>query len=441
MMKKCIIILIPIVSICLFLIYHLTKNPTYLTKNPTVSVVMSTYNRANMLPTAIESILNQTVKDFEFIIVNDGSKDNTAQVLDSYAQKDKRIKVITNETNLGLIESLNKGLDLAKGKYIARMDDDDKSVPTRFQLQIDFMEKNTDIAVTGTTQFASNKALFVPVQKVDVEASAEKLAVIAHYNVPILHPSAMIRSDFIKQHNIRYEKGYDSAEDTPFWLSIIQKGGKIVRLTPPLVVNTKDSPKKANYYKQQIQSYKKFLNDYLKDVKGAYTFKDLSWLTGNEVCFILQQLKNNPKPYYSSSEIEKLQKEKHCFSQYELFDFSGRNVIIAVNENNWVINNLKFNLEKTEGDKIILSSGDIRIEIQKENGIYRTSNNNKFIMIRHPRWKDSALVSDKQILFLSGIREAKLVSFDDNILKINFETRGEEIYENDGLGTYHFQKK
>ncbi|MGN1062757.1 MAG: glycosyltransferase family 2 protein, partial [Alphaproteobacteria bacterium] len=117
--KKKIIFISVFILICLCAgIYAVFFRPP----QPTISVVMSTYNRAYALPTSVDSILNQTYGDFEFIIVNDGSTDNTAQVLAAYADKDKRIRVLTNKQNKGLIYSLNRGLDAARGKYIARMD-------------------------------------------------------------------------------------------------------------------------------------------------------------------------------------------------------------------------------------------------------------------------------------------------------------------------------
>lgn len=303
----------------------------HLNNRPKISVIMSTYNRAYLLPKAIDSILNQTFSDFELIIINDGSHDKTNVVLKEYQQKDKRIKVIKNQTNLGLIESLNKGLAFANGRYIARMDDDDLSVPTRFERQLEYMEKHPDITVTGTTQYAYDKNFFVPVQKVWVEADADELAVFSHYNVPILHPSAMIRSGFIKKHGIRYQKGYDSAEDTPFWHSIVRKGGKIVRLAPPLVVNSLDSPKKEGYYGKQIVSFGKFLNDSLKEVRGDYQFQS-RWLDHNELCFILQQLKNQQVSYYSSKEAERLFNKENCVASYEVLNKNGENVIVAVDK-------------------------------------------------------------------------------------------------------------
>ncbi len=124
-------------------------------KNPKVTVLMSVYNGEKYLNEAIDSILEQTFKDFEFFIINDGSVDRTADILKSY--KDPRIKIINNKNNIGLTKSLNKGLKIAKGEYIARMDADDVSMPNRLIKQVDFLDRNLDVAIVGTNYFRINE--------------------------------------------------------------------------------------------------------------------------------------------------------------------------------------------------------------------------------------------------------------------------------------------
>ena len=123
-------------------------------KNPKVTALMSVYNGEKYLNEAIDSILTQTFKDFEFLIVNDGSTDKTAEILKSY--KDPRIKIINNEKNIGLTKSLNKGLKLATGKYIARQDADDISMTNRLIKQVNFLDRNLDVAIVGTNYFRIN---------------------------------------------------------------------------------------------------------------------------------------------------------------------------------------------------------------------------------------------------------------------------------------------
>ena len=116
---------------------------------PLVSVVLSVYNGEKYLMNAIESILDQTYPAFEFIIVNDGSTDNSPKIIDKYRKLDNRIKVL-NQKNRGLIDSLNRGLALANGRYIARMDSDDISLPSKLEEQYNYLENNPDIGVLGT---------------------------------------------------------------------------------------------------------------------------------------------------------------------------------------------------------------------------------------------------------------------------------------------------
>ena len=116
---------------------------------PVISVIMPVYNtKEKFLREAVESILNQTFTDFEFIIINDGSDSITEDIILSY--KDLRIKYLKNEQNLGIVQSLNKAVKTAKGKYIARMDADDISMPHRLEKQYEFMENHPQCGVCGT---------------------------------------------------------------------------------------------------------------------------------------------------------------------------------------------------------------------------------------------------------------------------------------------------
>lgn len=118
-------------------------------KNPFVSVVLPVFNSEKYLCEAVDSILNQTYKNFELIAVYDASTDRSLEILSGYQQKDNRIKII-NGKGTGLASALNEGIDASKGKYIARMDSDDISHPQRFEKQVAYLEKNTDVYLLGT---------------------------------------------------------------------------------------------------------------------------------------------------------------------------------------------------------------------------------------------------------------------------------------------------
>lgn len=127
------------------------KNKTRNSNNkPLVSVIMSAYNAEKYVEQAIESILNQTYRKFEFIIVDDASTDSTFSILRDFKKKDKRIILIKNKNNLGLYKNLNKALKFVKGKYTIRIDADDWAYPERFQLQTELMEAHSNVVVSGS---------------------------------------------------------------------------------------------------------------------------------------------------------------------------------------------------------------------------------------------------------------------------------------------------
>lgn len=201
-------------------------------KNPKISVVMSCYNRAEYSKLAIESILGQTYKDFEFIIIDDFSEDNTAEVIQDYADKDERIVFIRNKQNMDYNYNLRKGFEIAKGEYIARMDDDDISMPERFEKQVEYLDKHPEITVLGTfiEPIGEGKAE----SWVTIEDSDELEIAMNFYN-PMCHPSVMIRNSFLKENNLNYSEDALYAEEYHLWMKIILAGGKLANLPEELV--------------------------------------------------------------------------------------------------------------------------------------------------------------------------------------------------------------
>lgn len=184
---------------------------------PLISVVMPVYNGGKYLQEAIESILNQTEGDFEFIIINDGSTDDSAALIDKYRELDSRIKVITQE-NKGLISSLNTGIDEAKGKYIARMDADDVSLPERFRIQLECMEKNPKIGACGSWAkvFGEGKNHLIK-----HPLSTKELKPKLLFSVCFAHPTVMLRKNVLLQHNLRYSLSAEGVEDYELWTRLI----------------------------------------------------------------------------------------------------------------------------------------------------------------------------------------------------------------------------
>lgn len=184
---------------------------------PKISVVMPVYNGEKYIKEAIDSILSQTFPDFEFIIINDCSTDNTESIIKSY--NDSRIRYIKNEKNLGVAESLNKGLDVAKGEYITRMDADDISLPERFEKQISFMDRHKNIAVSGCAieRFGAIGG------KAYNEYSKEKIRIGFLFRSCIFHPTVMMRRSVMEIENYRYDVHFDKVEDYELWTRILPK--------------------------------------------------------------------------------------------------------------------------------------------------------------------------------------------------------------------------
>ncbi|MCS4223271.1 glycosyltransferase [Salinibacter ruber] len=175
---------------------------------------MAVYNERPYLKGAVRSILEQTLADFEFIIVNDGSTDGTKEVLDQFADRDERIRCVHQE-NRGLIASLNRGLDMARGKYIARMDADDISYERRFEHQVRFLDQNPSVGVLGTqTDIIDDKGQIV--DSWDLPTDPNQVAWFLLFGNCFCHPSVMMRSSLIEELG-GYSGWARDAEDYELW--------------------------------------------------------------------------------------------------------------------------------------------------------------------------------------------------------------------------------
>lgn len=197
---------------------------------PSVSVVMPAYNAEKYLREAIDSILTQTYDDFEFIIINDGSTDSTKEIILSYS--DPRIVYLENEKNSGICVTLNKGLVAARGRYIARMDSDDISLPERFAIQVEYMDKHPEIGVCGSDVIVFGEGIEESV--FDQIHSSDECSAGLLFNPCLAHPSVMINNQIMKQKNLCYEDSYRGLEDFKLWWEFA-KISKIGNINIPLI--------------------------------------------------------------------------------------------------------------------------------------------------------------------------------------------------------------
>ena len=184
--------------------------------NPKVTVLMSVYNGERYLREAIDSILNQIFKDFEFLIINDGSTDGTAEILQSY--HDPRIKIINNEKNMGLTKSLNKGLRIAKGEYIARQDADDVSLPQRLEKEVAFLDQNKKVGLVCTNYVRINEKGKV-LHRIKCLTEDEELKEKLLETNLFPHGLVMFRAECIEKVGL-YREEFKSAQDYDLWLRI-----------------------------------------------------------------------------------------------------------------------------------------------------------------------------------------------------------------------------
>ena len=357
-----------------------------LTHKPTVTVLMSTYNRAHALPIAIESILNQTYDDFEFIIVNDGSEDDTDKQIDFYAQKDSRIIHLTNKQNKGLIYSLNRGLDIARGKYIVRMDDDDKSVPFRLERQVRAMEAYPHITVLGASIIGKDTT---PIEKQGMPRlnNPDEIELNTYFSSGLAHPTIIIRRDFLEKHKIRYDKDYLYAEDCGLYKDILNKGGQITSMNEGLLHfgYTKDVTHPEKYSYIQGETFKKIQKEKLEpffdapyDMLGA--FKSIE-----NKCEILKKMVpvNKEKKILNQFVLEKMQSTV-CAKALDMKN------AVKITHPYWT-------------DHIIVNPDNtfLRVDIREETGKFEKKDNNT-VIVKWDKWPSEIyqIENDKHWIYL-----------------------------------------
>ncbi len=280
---------------------------------PKISVVMPTYNAERYVAEAIDSILAQTLSDFELLIIDDCSTDKTKEIVRSYA--DERIKFIERNT-INISAALNLGIALSKGKYIARMDADDVSLPTRLETQYKFMEENSDVGILGTN-----------VEEIDeIKNCSRKRSVIEKPAVVdtltscvLIHPTVMFRKSFLEKYSLSYNEEFFVTEDQEFWSRAIIYGK--IRNLPDVLLKYRIHKNSATHIKEKEGVEK--LNHVRLNV--------LNWLTGGTYdCSALDRIysipnafhslnRSNPSVYFLGIPVMRV---FHKIDQVELFLFS-----------------------------------------------------------------------------------------------------------------------
>lgn len=209
-------------------------------KNPLISVLMPAYNAEIYLKSAIESILSQSYSNFEFIIINDGSTDNTENIILSYT--DPRIVYIKNEVNLKLIKSLNKGIDAVKGEYVLRMDADDIAMPDLIKETLNIIqEQNAGVVSNYKFHYLSDNGNKLYYNARNVPLSNKAISYILPFSNPIPHPGTLIKTSILKKYRYRDDGQVLHFEDWDLW-NRISNGGEKYALVSKCVYLWRQNP-------------------------------------------------------------------------------------------------------------------------------------------------------------------------------------------------------
>ena len=231
---------------------------------PAITVLMPVFNGEKYLREAIESILQQTFTNFELLIINDGSTDKSEEIILSY--DDKRIKYLKNEKNLRLIATLNKGFELATGKYVVRADADDINYLNRLQLQYDFMEQHPEVGLLGTGFETFGNDIET---KVTQYAPDHNTICLKHlYQIHLSHGTSIFRMSVIKQHALLFDPAYEHAEDYELWTRI-SKVCKLANLQQMLYRVRQHNSKVSELYAQVQQQNSLRIKQNLFSALGA----------------------------------------------------------------------------------------------------------------------------------------------------------------------------
>ncbi|TGC10610.1 glycosyltransferase family 2 protein [Methanolobus halotolerans] len=262
---------------------------------PEISVIMASYNSEKYLSESIQSILDQTFEEFEFLIINDCSTDNSLHIIDEHAKQDDRIFLIDNKANLGLTKSLNLGLKEAKGKYIARIDSDDIALPERLRIQYDFLEQNRDVFLVGSGAYTidENGSIRTKIKpSTEVKDIKKKLSV----QNCLSHPTIMFRNE-----GFMYREKFVYAQDYDFYLILLSNNKKIANIFEPLI-KYRINPDAISWSKKSKQNYfaltaNEFYHKRLKYGKDEYAKFDPNKILSIDV-------KNSTNEFVLKSEIE-----------------------------------------------------------------------------------------------------------------------------------------
>lgn len=346
---------------------------------PLVSVLMPCYNAERFLEVAVNSITGQTYKNLEIICINDGSKDKTGEILERLALKDDRIKVVHNSINLKLIGTLNKGIDLAQGELIARMDADDISRPGRIGEQVKIFNKNPDIDVVSCAVEVINNNGKNLGRITDFDCTSHLACqFVSLFSPPVNHPAAMVRANVLKEFKYKEDPALVHVEDYDLWSRLILNNKKFYNIQEPLflyrlntqgvsisnrksqnashlpiskrllksilnvevkdeylsVIERLDHPTDDGQIQQSLKEFERIKNKYLEKFENTLTSRDIkeikSWYKQRMIFMIFNSLKKGSFDVKFHSFFLFLKKPTILFSRTTYHNFLVRSKILLL---------------------------------------------------------------------------------------------------------------
>jgi glycosyltransferase involved in cell wall biosynthesis len=198
---------------------------------PAISVIMPAFNAERFVAESVESVLSQTFKDFELVVVNDGSRDRTAEILDRY--RDRRIVRIDHKDNQGLARTLNHGLKAAKGEFVARLDSDDVALPTRLEEQVAFLSRDTGTVIVGSNCEEIDEAgTYIRTWHYPLDDTDIRWHTLFHCS--FVHSSVMFRTAILRSNGLNYDVKAVYAQDYELWSRLLSYG-RGANIRQPLV--------------------------------------------------------------------------------------------------------------------------------------------------------------------------------------------------------------
>jgi glycosyltransferase involved in cell wall biosynthesis len=283
--------------------------------SPMLSVILPVYNAEKYIAKAVDSILTQTYTNFELLIIDDGSTDNSLSILLHYKNRDARIHLISRE-NRGLVATLNEGIEFARGEWIARMDADDISLPHRFERQLQWLEQiGADICGSWIRFFGTSDQRTVTYGQTDEAVKMELL-----FCSPFAHPTVMMKTALVKK--LRYDKAWDKAEDYDLWERVARAGWKMTNVPEVLLLHRQHASQITTHASNQNQMLsQKIRRRYWEFVSTAIRL-DQDWI--DEVMKIREPSSPRINMDYVNAAFSELLQHSHREARDTIFEHATR---------------------------------------------------------------------------------------------------------------------